>query len=370
VDSGPSGVAAFNFAYVTVTICAPGSTTNCQNIDHVKVDTGSIGLRIVSSVLSTTLAAALPQEIDPALQSSPIAECAAPTYNIPNLVVWWGPVKHADVSISGETASNVAIQVIGDPAYPDVPCPSALTREDTVQTLGANGVLGVGPFAYDCGADCTSSGTKTGIYYACLDGTCTGTTVPLIEQMTNPVAQLATDNNGVIVELPAVPDVGAATASGALVFGIGTQSNNGLGNATVLAADASLGSILIDYKSDMYLTGFINSGLSQNLIYDSSINVCASGAVAGSYCPPTPLSLSATLEDINGAQQTTVSFAIANATTQFADNPAFTAFNNLAKTGAQGEFHFGLPFFFGHNVFVAIDGKTTPGGITGPYIAF
>ena len=42
--------AAVNILYVNVTICAPGSTTNCQTIDHVQVDTGSQGLRILSSV--------------------------------------------------------------------------------------------------------------------------------------------------------------------------------------------------------------------------------------------------------------------------------------------------------------------------------
>ncbi|MGA2364728.1 MAG: DUF3443 family protein, partial [Steroidobacteraceae bacterium] len=28
-----------NFAYVSVTICANGSTSNCQSIDHVQIDT-------------------------------------------------------------------------------------------------------------------------------------------------------------------------------------------------------------------------------------------------------------------------------------------------------------------------------------------
>src|SRR5689334_2831436 len=56
VDSGPTPVAtsstpAINTAYTTVTICAPGSTSNCQTIDHIQVDTGSSGLRILQEVL-------------------------------------------------------------------------------------------------------------------------------------------------------------------------------------------------------------------------------------------------------------------------------------------------------------------------------
>jgi hypothetical protein len=64
VDQGPTGLAAANEAavnimYVNVTICVPGSTTNCQTIDHVQVDTGSQGLRILASVVNSSLLSAL-----------------------------------------------------------------------------------------------------------------------------------------------------------------------------------------------------------------------------------------------------------------------------------------------------------------------
>ena len=53
VDQGPSRFgsgqqAAVNIMYVKVTVCVPGSTTTCQTIDHVQVDTGSQGLRILA----------------------------------------------------------------------------------------------------------------------------------------------------------------------------------------------------------------------------------------------------------------------------------------------------------------------------------
>ena len=57
VDAGPSvgtppaPVGAVNRPYVTVKVCVPGSTT-CANIDHVLLDTGSWGLRLVRSVLT------------------------------------------------------------------------------------------------------------------------------------------------------------------------------------------------------------------------------------------------------------------------------------------------------------------------------
>ena len=41
-----------NILYATVTVCVPG-TNQCQTVDHVQVDTGSVGLRIMASKLSS-----------------------------------------------------------------------------------------------------------------------------------------------------------------------------------------------------------------------------------------------------------------------------------------------------------------------------
>ena len=78
---------------------------------------------------------------------------------------------------------------------------------------------------------------SAGVYYACPSGGCVETTESLAQQVQNPVASFASDNNGVIVELPAISGT-EATASGSLIFGIGTQSNNSLGGATVFGTDA------------------------------------------------------------------------------------------------------------------------------------
>src|ERR1700735_4765928 len=61
---GPNGFIQDNAPFVSVTLCAPGSTTNCQTIDHVLVDTGSVGLRVLQSVLTPSLLAAMPNESD------------------------------------------------------------------------------------------------------------------------------------------------------------------------------------------------------------------------------------------------------------------------------------------------------------------
>ncbi len=51
IDEGPSN-ASVNTLFTSVTICMPGSTSSCQTIDHIQVDTGSYGLRILAPVLT------------------------------------------------------------------------------------------------------------------------------------------------------------------------------------------------------------------------------------------------------------------------------------------------------------------------------
>ena len=120
---------------------------------------------------------------------------------------------------------------------------------DTVATTGANGLLGVGNFQYDCdalgyGNPCISSSTApSGVYYTCSGSTCSDSpapAVPTAQQVRNPVSAFATDNNGVILQLPLVPvggQGGISEGQASLVFGIGTQSNNGMGDAVAMTLD-------------------------------------------------------------------------------------------------------------------------------------
>jgi hypothetical protein len=371
VDAGVPGTqGTFNLPFVTVTVCAPGSTTNCQSIDHISVDTGSYGLRVISSVLNSTLLAALPQEVTAGL-NVPIVECTifGDGYS-------WGSIRTADIGISSEKAAGVPMQVIGDPNFPTVPaaCSSNGRQEDTVATFGANGILGVGPFAQDCGTSCVDS-TANHFYYSCPTGgaACSDTQVALGQEVANPVASFTTDNNGVIVELPSIPDSGALTVTGALVFGIGTQGNNGLGSATVLTTDPNAGFIRVTYKSVTYADGFLDSGSNLNYFNDSAITTCPAttntSGITGWYCPASQLSLSATSEGANNVMST-VSFNVSNADTLFSNNPSFAAFNDVAAPNPDSQgFDFGLPFFYGRNVFTAIEGMNTSGGM-GPYFAY
>jgi len=179
----------------------------------------------------------------------------------------------------------------------------------------------------------------------------------------NPVPLFATDNNGVIVELPAAANP-TPTLTGSLVFGIGTQSNNTLGGASIFSIDAS-GNFSTSFKGQTY-PAFIDSGSNAYFFLDSNttgIPTCPSNA--GFYCPAFTANLSATTS--SGSVSETINFSVANADTLFS-NSTSAVFNTLGGPNS-GMFDWGLPFFFGRNVYTAIESKSTPGGV-GPYWAY
>jgi hypothetical protein len=356
VNAGPDGDYT-NGAFTSVTVCVPGTST-CQTIDDVLVDTGSSGLRILSSVLTV----ALPQQ--KASDGNSIVEC------LPFVSGYtWGPVQTADIKISGETASAVPLQVLSDTDFP-VPtvCSDQGASQDTLSALGANGLLGVGNFAQDCGGACVSTGADNPeLYYECPSSGCVVTAESLAAQVVNPVALFATDNNGVILELPSV-SAPAASLAGSMVFGIGTQSNNGLSGASVYTTD-DFGNFTTTYNNQSYNQSFLDSG-SNGLYFLTSgatgIAVCPDAPFF--YCPSNTQNLSATNVGANGTSGS-VSFSVANADDLFNANPSATVFVNLAGPNSLAGFDWGLPFFYGRNVYTAIEGKSTPGG-TGPYWAY
>ena len=363
VETGPAGTGAINTAFISVKVCAPG-TTSCKTIDHIEVDTGSSGLRILSSVLTTAPAITLPAHTD---GTNPLAECLRFADGDA-----WGPTAVADIQlpVSGESATNVNVQVIGDPAYTTLPSDCMTNPENTVATFGANGILGVGPFAQDCGSACVGSIPSTGaFYYSCPSpSSCTGASLStLLQQVQNPVTLFATDHNGVIIELPAVGSAGTTTVSGSLVFGIGTRTNNGLGSATVLPEDPNSFFITATYKGTAYTDGYLDSGSNGNFFTDSALATCTTNP--NFYCPASTMSETATLQGTSAATLT-ANFSVANADTLFF-NTSYTAFSNLGGTllGDPAGFDLGLPFFYGHNVFTAIEGNIVSGNMA-PFFAY
>ncbi|SDR38148.1 Protein of unknown function [Paraburkholderia fungorum] len=356
VDSGVSNVP--NMPFVSVTICAPGTST-CQTIDHMLVDTGSWGVRVFANQLPASMT--LPQQQD--ASGNLVAECMQffDGYT-------WGSVKLADVQIAGETAASLPIQVI-DPSYASVPsdCASVGASRNTPSTLQANGILGIGVFKHDCGANCVQQ-ALAGTYYGCTGTACTS--IPLAEkyQVANPIPYFATDNNGSLLSLPTVSG-GAQSVSGQLIFGIGTQSNNTLGGAQVIGVSASNGTFTTVQNGTTYLRSILDSGSTGLFFQTSQMPACASPNSAY-YCPLSTVQLGATIEGVNGVTSA-VSFSVGNATSIAQTYAGDSALPLLAGPAfvTSSVFDWGLPFFYGRTVYAAVEQQPTPGG-TGPYVAY
>jgi hypothetical protein len=377
VDGGPAGTV--NYPFVTVTVCVPGTTT-CTTVDHVQLDTGSTGLRLVSSALPSGFT--LPQLA--AANGDPVYECLsfADGYS-------WGSVRQADVKLADGTASNISIHLVGDAtvpvgysAAPAVPanCPNGGLNglEVTVDAFGANGILGVSSYKDDCGLNC-ENGLATNAYYDCSSSACTSVAVLQANQVVNPVYHFASNNNGIIIEMPALPSTGQLVTRGSLVLGIDTQSNNALGTRSQLTLDPNspVGAVF----STVYHPGngqadvpmpysFVDTGSNATFFSDSTIPSCTSNP--GFYCPKTatPLDLTATNTGLNGSSSS-VAFKVVNADAITAANSKFTALPNIAGPNVLPKsFDWGMPFFYGRSVYIGFDGRSGSNGIPGPYVAY
>jgi hypothetical protein len=378
VNAGPSSIyPAVNFPYVSVTVCTPGSTSSCATINNVQVDTGSSGLRILASALGSSVS------LTPVSgNGTPVDEC----YPFGDGSYIWGPVMQADVSMAGEKAAGLPIQVINSPgsgvAVPNGCSQGSGVNRGTVDELQANGILGIGVTQQDCGVSCV--GTSVAPYYwLCPSAGCTGNaSVPTSVQVSNPVIFFSLDNNGAMITLPPVAATGTASVGGTLTFGIGTQTDNALGSAKVYAlglwpsgAYAGAYTIKSTYNGVDY-PAYLDTAVPTLYFLDPTalgIPTC-SGTYTSLYCPSSTANFTVSNVGYQGTAAN-ASIAIANAQTLLS-NSSFVAFSNLAGPSGTGSSNdiaeFGLPFFYGRTVFVGIQGQSPPTGVSAPagYFAF
>jgi hypothetical protein len=385
VDAGPAGgfsMGAVNVPYVTVTVCAPGSSTACVTIDHVFVDTGSIGLRLLASkVAGLNLPA---RAVPPAVAGGASPGTAVECYPFV-LGAVWGPLATADVQIAGERAAALPLQLIDDASVPGyaVPADCLLAANGSLMnsatTLQANGILGLGMLSFDCGATCAAGDYSVGytLYYACPSATaCAPTALPAPEQVQNPVTYFPVDNNGTIISLPAVPDLGAGIATGRLVFGIGTQANNQIAPGVTklfVGADPAQAGYLSFTTLDAgisYPDSYIDSGtnalfFSAGAASPACLNL--TGSTSAWYCPATFEHRSATITDSLG-RTATVPYSLASADLLFTTSSLALADLGGTLPAGTTSFVWGLPFFYGRPVYTSIWGQAL--SPAGPWNAF
>ncbi|HST09283.1 MAG TPA: DUF3443 family protein [Terriglobales bacterium] len=379
VDGGPVvGQVRPNAPFTSLTICNPGSTTVCQTVDGILVDTGSYGLRILQSQIPLLKLPTLTDGSGNLLES-----CSS----YPDGSYIWGPVSQADVNIGAETAPTALVQVITSST---VPAPNGCSNGgtnnlNTPELLGANGILGIGPEPTDCTlagknlCDGSVQSVPPNIYFSCPSKGCqandSAVLVPVDKQVNNPITLFSDDNNGTLLQLPAVAGPQVKTV-GTLTFGIATQANNGLGSATIYTTGRD-GNFTTFFNGQTLTGSFLDSG-AEALLFPGLMPICTTSVQF--YCPPGPRTLSATNQ---GATQgsSIISFDVENADSLFATYPGRSVFGTLAghngtyNTCINGvgacTFDWGLPFFYGRSVYTQIDRQRPPfGAPPGPWCAY
>jgi hypothetical protein len=367
VAGGAGAVNAPQVPYVSVKICAPGSTTNCQIIDHIILDTGSTGLRIAASALSSALKVGAGLTVASNAASTTLTECE--TY-VDSFV--YGPVVTADVYIAGKSALGTTMQIFGDTdfAVPSACSSNAGTETDTVQTFGGNGLLGVNFNTFDYSK-----------YFNCNNGslsTCTEVTYNTFQGwLPSIVTQFAADNNGVVITMPKVGASGSLTAVvGALYFGVGTQANNTPSSTTPVLAlqndganDPTFGTFAVQVAgTGTWTSAYIDSGT--DTVYfddpaDTALIACPSKEYySGFYCPTSPQNIG--FSYANFGTTTSLATVSMSVTSPLLFNANIVAFDNAAgstgtSTTLNSEVALGLSTFFGHTNYFLFSGKTAPG---------
>ncbi len=351
---------------VSLTICDTGTgpgSGKCTTVNDILVDTGSYGLRIFKSTLTDRVLTPVNSH-----QGGALAECA----KFGDGTSLWGAVRKASLIMGSEPAIDVPIQVI-DSSFGAIPA-SCGTPDASVAEAGFNGILGVGLFSEDCGVGCTGSRTSNGMYFTCTGGntgsgsgaaTCIGgSTSTVTDQVQNPVAWLPKDNNGVVVELPSIPASGQSSVEGYLILGVGTQANNTPAGVSLYPASVQYADFVTKFNGKNY-SSFLDTG-SNGLYFSQPADLPTCSSSSAWYCPSTIQNYSAVTIGEKGGNSGTINFQIANTVGLF--NSGNHAFNDLGGSGGN-MFDWGLPFYFGRNVYLGIDGKSSSLG-TGPYWAY
>lgn len=343
-----------NLPYVTVTVCNKSST--CLSIDHVIVDTGSYGLRVLASFPGLSGLGLAPVTYG----GLRVGECSQFIDGF-----MWGGVYSATVKLAGEVATSIPIQLISDPNLPNIPSTSCTStggpNNGTLSGIEGNGLLGVGLLAQDPSP-----------YYTCTTGSgsfCTPAptppTFPITSEVTNPVAAFGTDNNGVILQMPAVGIHGQSSATGVLTFGIDNNADNQLSGSSIIPTSSNTYfSASITGQTGTYPTSFFDSG--SNFYFISPLSGISTNS-SGNYNPSTYTSLTGTATSLTTPSSTApLSFGLFDITADL--NANNLAFNDNGSTTTSGTADFGMPYYYGHSIGFVLSGQTVSEG-AGPLYA-
>ncbi len=419
--SDPNSAVGPNSPCASVTVCPPGATSasdsNCQVISGLLVDTGSIGLRVFRSVIQandTTNGTALFSHLTPVTyRGSTVAECV--TYGDGSAD--WGPVANATVFMGGEAGVATPIQLI-DAYYGGSGtngwsicnslaggsssnvvldrCPTNIPASAPVSGtgLGYNGILGLGLYPNDSiyGYYYSCAGTSLSSSSGCGSAVSSITLSASQKTLQNPVSLLTDgNNNGLVLELPSVGNIGVSSANGYVVFGVSNQPNNTPTSVTTFPVDSNNSDngflqALVTLNGQN-LPAFIDSG---STFYNIPLGSSTSGFVdcggfhddnsngwSGFFCPTgdsnTFGSLTFSFLGFSGSHSLSVSLTLGNP--MYFYNPlSANVFSDIASVESlagslSGSVDLGLPFYLGRNIYHGIYGSSSSLS-SGPYWAF
>jgi hypothetical protein len=338
---GPDG--NLNSPNIPVTICVPG-TSECTTLQHVVIDTGSVGLRVFGPALRGL---SLPMQALP--DGGTLAECIewTPSY--------WGPMSRADVALGSRTVQNVSIQVV-DAEFGHLPttCPTPVDH----WAHDYDGILGLHP-AVD---DCSDSACAWPPYYDCNATICAPAPPPKGLQLMNVTALI---DNGVTLRMPAVPVDGASSVSGTLILGVGTNPENTPSPSVRVVPTDSHANFPVSVDGSTYKGGF-DTGSSFFVVRpEPGLPVCSDNPEF--LCPSTPQQVDVDFLRPDGGALGSVALPIANWDQLPSGN---LVFDNVGWQGAPtADLLIGMPFFYGRTVYVGFSGQQSTLG-PGPAIGF
>jgi hypothetical protein len=203
--------------------------------------------------------------------------------------------------------------------------------------------------------------------------------VPGSLRVSNPVLALPADNNGVIVNLPNVPDNGQATASGDLILGIGTAWNNDpktystnpVVTVSLKPNDPIFASTTADGVSFFLFAA--DTGSNAFFFTDSGITRCPSllnnVVSTGWYCPGSPKNFAVQVTGTGGTIWNFQGWIRDQTTLTGTGNLAFNDLGFNLGTGVPDLFIAGLPFFYGKQVYLGYATKSSSLG-SGPLYGY
>ncbi|MDQ5922225.1 MAG: hypothetical protein QG673_2284 [Pseudomonadota bacterium] len=309
-----------------------------QVIDHVLLDTGSSGFKVLKSQLNSSLTfSSILQGNNP---ESPISSCV--TYGSGYM---FGSNNLAGLQIGGQRADNVPIQIINDGSQSSVPdnCSSNGRFANLLQTSGARGILGVNPMTFE------SNSTLQNLIYVQTSSGFVNIVESSVQTLNvNPLSLLMQNNNGLIISYPKVSKNSTISIYGTMVMGLNTTSNNVI-PSTIQSVrgnpNTNLGYFDVN-ENGWPVSGIFDSGTDTLALGGYNIPVCNDS----SFCPSSPVTFSTIVSNYDGGESSYIMQTVSSV--QGLGGYAVLPYWGTRLLPSSGLAVYGLPFFYGRNVYL------------------